>query len=378
MAISVDSSDAQQASRSSKRSSRAQSPRRCTGGLCAVSLSLVVACQALVDYDRSPAASEGDSGTEMRAGADTAPAPGGPMSSVPISGADEQPRVPTPEPGGDPTLAGGPEQPMGPVGSACTRDADCSQAQPLPLTCITSQFDSFPGVRPTGSTEQPLGGAAGGYCSRTCEGPGECGVGALCVNHPGVGAFCYSACSLTAATLQCVDGGPQACASVGDPGGACYPMCRSHEQCGPGRFCDASSGLCVAEVQDTGGGIGAPCTLDSQATDCRSGQCVYEIATGNGICTALCRFGDVDCGAAVGEAALGSVCLSDDPSPGAVGSCYPLCDSDADCERSDYCRVGSPVAGRQGVCRPPIDPISGSSGSESGQNGAPGQPGEAQ
>jgi hypothetical protein len=337
------------------RSSRAGGFRRRAAGSGAVSLCLLMACRGLVNYERSPEGRDAGSGTQDGG---SLRAIEGPAPNESASSADAGRTAVAPEPASEtepePNPPGEPPSLPGRVGSACVEDRDCSQAEPLPLTCITSQSESFPGVTPTGSTEQPLGGPAGGYCSRTCGGAGECGVGALCVDHSGAGAFCYAACSLTEATAQCVGGGPQACASVGNADGACYPMCHSHEQCGPGRFCDAASGLCVAEVQDVGGGIGAPCTLDSQAMDCRSGRCLYDLATGNGICTALCRSGEINCGAAAGEAARGSVCLSDDPSPGAVGSCVPLCDSDADCERSDYaCRVGSPVAGRRGVCELP-------------------------
>ena len=56
---------------------------------------------------------------------------------------------------------------------------------------------------------------------------------------------------------------------------------------------------------------------------------------------------------------------SDALSPGAVGSCVPLCDTDEDCERGDYvCRVGSPVAGRRGICDLPLDADDGAFSSE--------------
>lgn len=341
----------------------------------AVALCLVTACRALADYDRAPVRTPPDAGSEASTEEDSAapetPAPEGSSASAgdPSSAAaSENPPLPAdaPTPASEPEPPNAPSAPPGRVGSACVVDDDCSRAEPFPLSCITSQSESFPGITPYGSTEQPLGGPAGGYCSRTCGGEGECGPDAICVNHAGFGAFCYALCSLTDTTPQCLGGGPQACAALGNIDvGACYPLCRSDEQCGPGRACDAATGLCESDPPRGGGGLGAPCTVDTQADDCRSGLCRYDLGTGEGICTALCRAGEVDCGGAAGEASVGSVCISDALSPGAVGSCVPLCDTDEDCERGDYvCRVGSPVAGRRGICDLPLDADDGAFSSE--------------
>ena len=328
---------------------------------------LVTACRSLAEFERSPAPTGPDAGSELRTDEEpgatdtSAPDASSPSAGDPSGAtANETVPVPVPLPANEPEPPSTSEPGVAPgrVGSACVDDADCSSAEPFPLSCITSQSELFPGITPYGSTEQPLGGPAGGYCSRTCGGEGECGLGAICVDHAGFGAFCYALCNLTEATPQCLGGGPQACAALGNiSDGACYPLCRSDEQCGAGRSCDAATGLCEAELPRTGGGVGAPCTVDTQEADCRSGLCRYDLATGDGICTALCRAGEIDCGGAAGEAALGSVCISDASSPGSVGSCVPLCDADADCERSDYvCRLGSPVAGRQGICDVPGAP----------------------
>jgi hypothetical protein len=333
-----------------------------------VVLCLVTACRTIADYERSPSPTRPDAGgegsseesagaTEPDAADAASPSPDDPRMATANEArpAPAPAQEPVPPSGSDAATTMSPGGSAGLVGSACVDDADCARAEPFPLSCITSRSEIFPGITPYGSTEQPLGGPAGGYCSRTCGGEGECGPDAVCVDHGGLGAFCYALCNLTTSTPQCLSGGPQACAALSNISeGACYPLCRSDEQCGEGRSCDAATGLCEAELPQTGGGLGAPCTVDTQAADCRSGLCRYDLDTGEGICTGLCRAGEIDCGGAAGEAALGSVCISDEQSPGSVGSCVPLCDTDADCERSDYvCRVGSPVAGRRGICDDP-------------------------
>lgn len=324
----------------------------------AASLCLNAGCREIAGFERSSAGAARDAGGDARA---ELPEDEGPPASPAAAGAtpaatSEPVSEPEPEAAPAPAPPSEPAAPPGLVGAACTQDADCSQAPPFPLICVTNQANGFPGITASGSTLQPVGGPAGGYCSRACGGDGECGVGARCLNHSS-GAFCYAGCDRAQREAQCVGGGPQACAATDDgAGSACYPLCQSHEQCGAGRFCDPSSGLCVAQRREAAGGVGAPCSVTTQEDDCQSGLCLYDLGTGEGICTALCRSGETSCGAAGGEPALGSVCLSYDVSPGAVGWCAPLCDTGADCSSGAICRLGSPVAGRPGICDLPIPP----------------------
>jgi hypothetical protein len=241
--------------------------------------------------------------------------------------------------------------PAGRVGNPCSTDADCAGA--LSLSCFDSGVADFPGIIATGASERHRGGPAGGYCSRTCLGDGDCGSAARCLVHETGARVCFATCDLQALAPQCESAAPQACVPVSNPdGGACYPLCTKDADCGAGRLCDAASGLCGDGLVRGSGGIGAACNVATETSDCSSGLCWNPEGTGVGVCTALCRAGAGGCGTGADLSASATACLSDHTSPGAIGSCMRLCDADTDCESDYVCLPDPPVVGRRGSCGP--------------------------
>jgi hypothetical protein len=291
-----------------------------------------------------------------------------PMSTLPEPGEsrdagaapDAAVSMPTPSEPDEPRSDAGLEPdaavstPSARVGSPCASDVDCTTAAPPTLSCFASSLTDFPGIIARGGEERLRGGPAGGHCSRACLADGECGGGARCLAHEGGARLCFATCSLDASTPQCDGAAPQACVPVDDPpGAACYPLCARDADCDEGRQCDAASGLCRDGLVRGSGGIGAACTVASEATDCSSGLCWNPEDTGIGVCTALCRTGGGGCGTGDDAAASATACMSDFIGLGAVGSCMRLCDVDEDCDGGYGCLLGSPVAGREGYCVPP-------------------------
>jgi hypothetical protein len=263
-----------------------------------------------------------------------------------------------------------------PIGAPCSTDADCPTAPDgdAPLFCIT----------PTSTEEFDTGSPQGGYCSARCSASEECqALDELSVcgflDESGANGFCIGVCITGDSNLKCLPGTEtsettaraQACFPI--PGqqevGACLPVCQSDAACGEGLFCDLGAtglGVCTATAP-VGGDIGAPCTEETQAADCRSGLCVtLRDAAGNdagSFCTANCTFGLIEgCGFdQPSSVPRDAACLQsqlDVNGPGDIGFCFELCDADADCEQEGWVCGAMPAAlqtafGRVGECGPP-------------------------
>lgn len=256
----------------------------------------------------------------------------------------------------------------GGVGFPCASDADCPNdavtGEQL-LTCLVSASnEDFGG-----------GGPQGGYCSLPCVGSDDCReVDTLSTcgitNQATQASNCIALCQPGTGQLKCGANRAQACFQTDAAGtvGGCFPLCSSDAACGPGRFCDPGGfGLCV-DVAPVGGGVGAPCTVATEATDCASAICL-EIQRADdsviaGVCTANCTYGGFQLGCGY-DAALGGVreaaCLQaryTGGRPGDLGYCFELCDVDADCTQADWeCSLfNDPAAdaalGRAGQCVP--------------------------
>jgi hypothetical protein len=261
--------------------------------------------------------------------------------------------------GGGPALTGA-------VGLPCTTDADCPRAGGPAFVCITPDADGALGN----------GAPQDGYCSAPCQVNADChaldelsscaepfgdqGAHCLATCQPGVGAGGQP-------LLKCGSDRAQVCTpTTQDPTiGLCLPRCQSDSRCAAGRVCDpGESGLCLREPK-VGGGVGAACRAQTEATDCASGICFeYRAASGavlGGTCSAGCTFATSDgCGydgASGGPRA--SACLQPQlvsGAPGDLGFCFPLCDFASDCEQDGWaCRRlegVEEVLGRAGECVP--------------------------
>jgi hypothetical protein len=219
-----------------------------------------------------------------------------------------------------------------------------------------------------------LGGPQDGYCSAPCRSTAECALldptsGCGLINQTTGDGFCLGVCQPGNAdgALKCGADRAQSClASPTNPAlGLCFPSCQSDLACGDGRFCDSSDpglGLCT-DTQRPGPGIGAPCTTETEATDCASSIC---LAFPNGVgsfCSASCTFASIN-GCGYSEDSTGpreAACLQarfQGGGAGDLGFCFELCDVNADCEQGDW--VCEPFAtpefqtfvGRQGQCLP--------------------------
>lgn len=123
---------------------------------------------------------------------------------------------------------------------------------------------------------------------------------------------------------------------------ACVPTCGGDYACGPGRYCDFSSGLC-SDSPPAGAPIGASC-IPADDRDC-DGFCGTDLDGSTGTCSASCTFNDAHTGCGwdgtgpADAACLFGTSLSDGPSkPGDVGVCGKLCDCNADCTNpGQYC-----------------------------------------
>jgi hypothetical protein len=195
----------------------------------------------------------------------------------------------------------------GPIGSACTLNAQCASG-----LCT-------PEAGATGST-----GWTGGYCTQSCAGGVGCPTGSTCVTFADGAAYCSASCT---AVTECRPG--YACAT-----GACLPDCRLGWSCGSELACDPGTGACVYPQ----GPIGSACTLNAQ---CASGLCTPETgATGStgwtgGYCTQSC--------ADRASCPAGSTCVTF-----ADGAAYCA----ASCSESVPCRQGYVCSGTIAACLP--------------------------
>ncbi len=262
------------------------------------------------------------------------------------------------------TGAGGtsePPVPLGGIGDPCTTDADCS---------TTPGFRCIPS---SSNVEFGGGGPEGGYCSVPCQTSAECfaidgASGCGLIDAATGSGYCIALCSRGPGDDKCGERA-QACYPTADPElGACFPLCRSDEGCGPGRFCDPGGfGLCV-DAPPPGAGIGAPCTAANAVAACASDICLLFTGPGGqtvgGFCSANCTFGSLaGCGVAPGSTApRQAACLQAQAAGGGdgdLGYCFELCDAAADCAQNSWaCRPFGDAAlavalGRRGQCVPP-------------------------
>jgi hypothetical protein len=257
----------------------------------------------------------------------------------------------------------------GGVGTPCANDTQCPTAPDgsAPLVCLLSSSNAeFLG----------LGGPQGGYCSAPCRSSAECALldptsGCGLIDQTTGDGFCLGICQAgnTEGALKCGADRAQACISTqANPTfGLCFPACQSDLGCGEGRFCDDSDpglGLCT-DTDRPGGGVGAACTPETEATDCASSICLaFPNGAGN-FCSANCTFASLNgCGYAQGSTGpREAACLQgrlQNAGAGDLGFCFELCDVNADCEQTDW--VCDPFdtaefqtfVGRQGQCLPPV------------------------
>jgi hypothetical protein len=198
-----------------------------------------------------------------------------------------------------------------------------------------------------------------------CNGDAECqAVDELALCNAAT-LSCYAACLPGDSQAKCR--AAQACLTVREDNslGACLPRCNADSDCDGGRFCDpGASGTCV-DVAPPGGAVGAPCTIETQATDCASGFCVpYSDGVSFG-CGAYCTLGLVDgCGYSAETGGVRQAFCFEPRFPGGgvrdLGVCFPLCDTTADCAQAAGGWVCEPFTnpelatelGRQGECIP--------------------------
>jgi hypothetical protein len=255
------------------------------------------------------------------------------------------------------------------VGAPCTTDAECPTGPngETPLICITAS-----------STAQFGGGPQGGYCTAVCSDTEECqaldGLSACGLyDNATQSGYCIALCVPGTSNVKCFADRAQACfESEANPGlGACFPVCQSDTACGPGLFCDLGAqglGVCTA-APPVGGDVGAPCTPETELTDCKSGLCI-ELANDAGevsgrLCSANCTFGLIQgCGydrvTSERRDALCGQAQTENGDVGDVGFCFELCDTAADCTQAGWeCVVnlspeGQAAVGRLGQCLPPL------------------------
>lgn len=173
------------------------------------------------------------------------------------------------------------------LAAACAKDGDCGSG----FRCITAQSDS-PAL---------LGGAANGYCTKTCLVKGDCsGEGSLClIPKDAAEGECFLGCTI-GPELKYVDdplpedkchGRDDLRCSVLNAGTVCLPACGKDSQC-DGRKCDPGTGFCVDDVK-TGKPLGAACNPDAKVAEC-AGFCQKFTGTDASICSSPCVLGDSD------------------------------------------------------------------------------------
>jgi hypothetical protein len=107
---------------------------------------------------------------------------------------------------------------QGPIGAACTLNAQCTSGVCTPETGSS------------GST-----GWTGGYCTQSCDGGVACPAGSTCVLYADGSAYCGASCSPPGSCRA----GYVCSTSVG----ACLPDCREGWSCGPTLVCQ-ETGMC--------------------------------------------------------------------------------------------------------------------------------------
>jgi len=142
------------------------------------------------------------------------------------------------------------------VAAPCTRDEACGPD----LSCWSATTRGLFSI---------AGGAAGGYCTRTCRADGDCSSldpAAGCLLNQAVIPICARRCltrSPRAGEQKCLDRSDLGCYSLGvepqtfDPlgrqEGACSPVCGTDAEC-PGGFCDPLTRICI-DTRRFGAGV---------------------------------------------------------------------------------------------------------------------------
>ena len=256
---------------------------------------------------------------------------------------------------GGPTGSGGSHVvKSGPIGKACTADADCGGK----LVCI----------KPSGTTIQGAG-PANGVCSFDCSNGDDTTCQAIDPNSVCVGmdrtsvvAYCFEACTQGVTPVgetKCHGRKDMACLDTG----FCNPTCRGDFDCAP-RKCDLATGLCTDPDKLVGGTlpIGTKCDPRASKDNCVGG--CLAITQTEGICTGSCEIGQIGCGLDPNSTApLDAFCewqTSSTAADGDLGFCGQLCDCDGDCRNPDFvCETFSSTFraqfGRAGACSPAKD-----------------------
>jgi len=219
------------------------------------------------------------------------------------------------------------------VGAACRGDADCGEG----LGCIT-----------TGGGQLAGSGPAGGYCSASCTSDAACQAidpGSQCIGLAGQNVCARSCESRTPkpGTSKCLDRTDVMCVSVaarreeppgdGPQPGLCVPACQSDAQCGPGLFCNLTSGLC-SNAPPAGAPLGSSC---DGPESCAGGVCLPLGDGFESVCSAFCRFGGPGCGFDASDAQPGAACVFTQVPGETVGDrglCLELCQTSLDCHET--------------------------------------------
>lgn len=216
------------------------------------------------------------------------------------------------------------------VGVVCTTDADCGSG----LRCVLARDVMFGG-----------GGPANGYCSAPCDGnEAICDpYGAVCAKYidGNSGAWCIKTCaSADPPDVKCGGRDDVGCLVIPSTMGpsVCVPRCANDAECGAPLTCDPSTGMCITGSR-SGAPTGAACGPEEDVCD---GRCLLagDYPGDPGVCGSYCVIGRVDaCGRDPSEPLVAgkdplAACMPYFPyssSPGDLGACRQLCDSDADC-----------------------------------------------
>jgi hypothetical protein len=259
------------------------------------------------------------------------------------------------------------------IGTPCANDGECPTGPngETPLICVTASDPDIFGT----------GGPQGGYCTAPCRTQDDCPAldalsGCTLRDEAGDG-YCVSLCQAGEGGVKC--NGPDnedpiralACLPPGANStnniGVCIPVCQSDADCGAGLFCNldvSGAGLCSATAP-VGGDIGAACTTETSATDCKSGLCLgLGSEPPASFCSNVCTFGlfTTGCGftpaSGVPQEAYCAQPTTVDGAPGDLGFCVELCDEAADCGQAGWLCAellpeGQELLGRQGECVPP-------------------------
>lgn len=206
------------------------------------------------------------------------------------------------------------------VGIACTSDAACGAGG----HCIL----------PTANDPVLSGGAAAGYCTKSCTTDADCSsLGSTCITDMnGANGECFLNCSLGPALMYLDDMlDPGKCRGredvrCDDSSGTavCLPSCGSSSECPAGRSCDPKYNVCVS-VPSPGQPTGSSCSGGC------AGNC-YNFTGNVMMCSTSCVLGGPIDGNDCGGLAQGLCAFSvSGNGAGDVGVCAEACTTQAGC-----------------------------------------------